>query len=89
MPDVLRAVMATIVNALASIGVFALCAWVYRVARGREDRPQTDSHVLLHETLTQTIDDGAAKEQEAITEASSSTDAADALADLGNRRRVP
>lgn len=87
MPDVLRTVMSVLVDALAAVGATVLIACGVALFRKHRKRPQSDSHVVLHQALRQTIDDDAAKQQEAITDAVSADDAADELAELGNQRR--
>ena len=87
MPDVLVQVMGWIVNGFAVFGAISLAALVYRLSEKRKNPTWIDSQRVLHRRLTETIDQEAEEQQEAITEAVTSTQPADELAELGNDRR--
>ena len=86
MPDFLRGVMGAIVNALASIGVVAVLAFVYRHLRGAVKRPETPPGRVLHGQLADAINKEANESQTAIAVAVESDDPAEELARLANER---
>lgn len=83
--------MQTIVHALAVIGVAGLVALVLYVRKRLTSSTTTSPEVAPQSTATQIARqhtaDTAKREHSAIRDALSSTDAAERLADIGNRRR--
>ena len=79
-----------VIQAFAMIGVAGVVYVVTRllgkkpqIARTREVPPER----VLHDTLTAHINDQAKREQKEVSRAVNGDSAADALAEIGNRRR--
>ena len=79
-----------VIQAFAMMGVAGVVYVLTRVFRKRQsfsELPEVPPERVLHEKLTQHILDHAKQEQAAVTEAVNSDSAAEALAEIGNRRR--
>lgn len=83
----MNSLVGQVVNALALVGAVGVLAVFVRYVWGKHRTREDEAEAAISAQMRQDIDDRAQTEREAIQDAANRTDAPNALAEIGNKRR--